>query len=72
MHTYVHDLSGTTFNFNSDMSGDVHIFDGRKHFTVDGAALLALAAEYVRRERIRAAEGATIHQLLFRMQEGGL
>ena len=59
MHTFTH--GNTTFHYNSDLSGDVHIIhkrSGREDAYIPGEALLAFIAEYVRRQRISTLEEA--------------
>lgn len=63
MHTFK-GPSGTTFNYHSDMSGDVYVDTAEGHLKVPGRDLLALVAEYVRLERITVIESMEADELL--------
>lgn len=59
MHTFIH--GDIIFNYNSDLSGDVAIsYKGSQgEYLVDGDAILAFVAEFVRNRRISALEDAS-------------
>lgn len=70
MHTFSHD--NTTFHYNSDLSGDVHIIhegSGREDAYIPGEALLAFVAHHVRNQRISALEDASDAEVLGLRQE---
>lgn len=64
MHTY-EAKNGTTFNHNSDLSGNVHIraHDGPEYL-VPGDDFLEFVAEFVRGHRIAALEDASAEDVL--------
>ena len=64
MPTFSH--GKVTFNYNSDLSGDVIISTALRHneLHVPGTALLAFVANYVRRQRIGALEDASENEIL--------
>lgn len=52
MHAFQH-ITGVTFNYNSDMSGDVIVMkDGKIIAEISGVAILAFVANIVRNEKI--------------------
>ena len=64
MPTFSH--GKVTFNYNSDLSGDIIISTALRYneLQVPGEALLAFVAEYVRRQRIGALEDASASEIL--------
>ncbi len=68
MHTLT-TARGTTFHYNSDLSGDVIIVSpGYMDTTVPAICLLEFVADYVRGEKIAALEQATTRQILLPTQ----
>ncbi len=57
-------LTTATFNYNSDLSGNVTITTREGRIDVPGCELVAFVAEYVRGQRINALESATTRELL--------
>ena len=65
MHAVTH--GNTTFHYNSDLSGDVHIIhkrSGREDAYIPGEALIAFIAHHVRNQRISALEDASDAEVL--------
>lgn len=63
MHTL--EYAKTTFNFNSDLSGDVRIVTANGgEIEVPGYDLVCFVAEYVRRQRIYEIESMHVHEVL--------
>jgi hypothetical protein len=50
-HTSI--LNKTTFNFNSDMSGDITIKNDKGELEVDGKDLIQFIVNYLKKEKIR-------------------
>ena len=63
MHTWT--CGETTIHYNSDMGGAVRIeVDGQPFIEVPASHLLMFIGEYVRRERIRCLEQASLESIL--------
>lgn len=57
---------GTTFHYNSDMSGSILVVDpSRKELYIPAQDILDFVANYVRHQMIAAAEQMTTNMILF-------
>ena len=65
MHTY--NYENYTFNYNSDLSGEVIIYDTLKpneQIEIEGHALVEFVAEFIKNKKIAELENATTSELL--------